>query len=356
MDYKKMQRFLCLAATLFAAGVILYLSARWLLRWLLPFLLALLLSAASEPVISFCHSRLHFRRAYTAAVCTLLTVGILSSLLFFLIRALLTQVTSLLSRLPSLLATLPTFVAQLQARIAQFSARCPDTVNDWLSAFLRDASGQVMASATDLSARWLSSLTSLVSFLPEAALFLVTTVLAMYYTSARYPEIRAFLRRQIPPHKRRGASGVKQNICSTMLKWLRAQGILWLLTFSILFAGLLLLRVRYALLLAFLIAFVDMLPVLGTGTVLVPWALISLLLQRAPLAVGLAALQVILLLERSILEPKLVAAQVNLPPIAALLAIYLGYCSMGIFGMVTFPILLLLIKQLHDENYLKLWK
>ena len=141
-----------------------------------------------------------------------------------------------------------------------------------------------------------------------------------------------------------------------MAKWLRAETLLWLLTFAVLLTGLLLLRVEFALLLAFLISFVDLLPVLGTGTILLPWAAVAFLLGRGTFSIGLLVLQLILLLQRSILEPKLLAAQADLPPLAALLAMYLGFCSVGIAGMLLFPLLLLLLKQLHDAGCIRIWK
>ena len=125
---------------------------------------------------------------------------------------------------------------------------------------------------------------------------------------------------------------------------------------SELLVGLLLIRQPYALLLAAVIAFIDALPVFGTGTVLLPWAAVCLLLQQTPKAIALGALYAVITLVRSFLEPKIMAAQVNLPPLAALLAMYVGFCSFGVAGMILFPIALLFLKQLRDAGYLNLWK
>ncbi|MGM9619776.1 MAG: sporulation integral membrane protein YtvI [Oscillospiraceae bacterium] len=356
MKPETMARMLLQTAFIAVCGLLFYLAVRYLLRWLLPFLLALILSAALEPVILWCRRHLRFRRGFTAAVCTILSVGLLGALLFRLCARLLQQATALLTRLPLLLAELPALLEHWQLRWDSLCAACPEPLRQWMGSFAGRISDGSLSLLTDWSGELLSSLPSLVAFLPDAVLCFATTVLAIFYTSSRYPEIRAFLRRQIPPHHRAEASGVKQNICATMGKWLRAQALLWLMTFLVLLAGLLLLRVPYALLLAFLIAFVDLLPVLGTGTVLLPWAALAFLAGRGPFAVGLLALQLVLLLQRSLLEPKLLASQAGLPPIAALFAMYLGFCSMGIAGMILFPMLLLLLKQLQDEDYIRLWK
>ena len=128
------------------------------------------------------------------------------------------------------------------------------------------------------------------------------------------------------------------------------------MTFCQLLAGLLLIRQEYALLLAALIALIDALPVFGTGTVLVPWAAAVCLLGNVPKGIALLALFAVISVVRSVLEPKLVAAQAGLPPLASLAAMYVGFCAMGVAGMVLAPVLLLLVKQLHDGGYIRLWR
>ena len=104
--------------------------------------------------------------------------------------------------------------------------------------------------------------------------------------------------------------------------WLKAQGLLMLITFGELAAGFLLLRVELSLLLAGLVALVDALPVFGTGTVLLPWAVLALLGGDVRMSVGLLVLYSVISLVRSLLEPRLVGARVGLPPLAALVCMY----------------------------------
>ena len=356
MKPETMSRLLLRGSFYAAAAALFYLAVRYLLRWLLPFLLALGVSAALEPVILWCRNKLHLRRGFTSAALTLGCVGLLGVGLFRLGRTLLQQATALLTRLPLLLAELPALLQHWQLRWNALCAACPEPIRQWAGSLSSRMSDSSFSLLTDWSSELLAWLTGFVASLPDAALFFATTVLAIFYTSARYPDIRAFLRRQIPQRYRSDASGVKRNVCLTMALWLRAETLLWLATFLVLLAGLLFLRVSYALLLAFLIAFVDLLPVLGTGTVLLPWAALAFLAGKTPFALGLLILQLVLSLQRSFLEPKLLAAQADLPPLAALLAMYLGFCSLGIAGMILFPILLLLLKQLQDAGYFRLWK
>ena len=111
----------------------------------------------------------------------------------------------------------------------------------------------------------------------------------------------------------------------------------------------------YALLAAAFTALVDALPVLGVGAVLIPWALLSLLLGGGR-SLALLALYAVVTLTHSLVEPKLLAGQADLPPISALLAMYLGFHFMGVGGMILLPVFLLLVKQLQDAGVIRLWK
>ena len=356
MKNEILTRFLLLTASAAAGVGIFYVVFRYLLRWLLPFLLALAISALLEPLICWCRKRLHLKRGFTAAVATILCVILLGFGLFRLFSAVLQQAAALLTQLPLLLAELPQLLQHWRLRLLELCAACPEPLRQWGLSLPARISSDGLDILSEWSAALLAKLPSLMSFLPEMTLAFATTVLAVFYTSSRFPDIRAFLLRQVPPRYRGDARSVKRNVCLTMAKWLRAETILWGITFLVLLSGLALLRVEFALLLAFLISFVDLLPVLGTGPVLLPWAALSFLMGRGVFAAGLLALQLILLLQRSILEPKLLAAQADLSPLAALLAMYLGFCSMGISGMLLFPLLLLLIKQLQDAGCIQIWK
>ena len=126
---------------------------------------------------------------------------------------------------------------------------------------------------------------------------------------------------------------LRDGVMRSLARWLRAQATLSLITFSELLVGFLLIRQRYSLLLAFLITLLDALPVLGTGT-----------------AIVLLALYLCTLITRNTLEPRLLSAQAGLPPVASLFAMYLGYCTFGIAGMVLFPFFLLLLSQIRNTR------
>lgn len=348
--------FLVRLAYLAAIAALIYVSLRYLFLWLLPFLLAMGIAALMEPLIDGAQRRLHFKRSFTAAVLTLLLLGGLITLSVLLVSRLFQQASALLEQLPSLLSHLPDAVTDLQQRMDRFCNACPAAMRTWIDGFLTNLSTQMVQLADSFSAQCLRRLTSAITHLPQVFLFCATTALAVFFTTAAYPTIMAFLRRQMRPSRLDTARGVKANLFSTLGKWCKAQLILLTITCGELFIGFLLLRQDYALLLAVLIGLIDALPVFGTGTVLIPWAVLCLLSDNIPRGIALAALYAVITLVRSITEPHVMAAQAGLPPLMALLAMYVGFCIFRVPGMIFFPMALLFIKQLHDSGYIKLWK
>ena len=349
-------RFLIHAAYYAAIALLIWALLRHLLVWVLPFLLAMGLAALVEPAIEWARRRMRLRRGFLAAVFTLALAGGIVALAATLLRQLVRQATDLLQQLPLYLAGLPALTDTVFRRLDEFCAACPASVRQDVEHFLAQLPQQLTQLVGALSTAGIRTMGSLMASLPQVVLFCVTTALAVFFSISAYPAITVFIRRQLQPERQRWVRGVRDNLLTTLGKWLRAQCILLLITFSELLAGFLLLRQPYALLLAVTAALIDALPIFGTGTVLLPWAAVLLLAGNVPRAIALAALYAVIALVRSVTEPRIMAAQAGLPPLLALMAVYVGFRTLGVGGMVLLPILLLLVKGLHDTGYLKLWK
>lgn len=354
--YQKELSLLIRLAYFAALTLIAWLIIRYLLLWLLPFLIAWGIAYAAEPVIQLLRRKLHLQRSFVAAVLTCLFLAALLTIASLLLTTMFRQAMELLTELPQQLSALPLWADRLQQRLDRFCAACPDQLRIWLQNFFDESAQHLATWFQQLSMEGLRLFTSAVGNLPQIILFVATTVLALFFTTGTLPGMMAFFRRQLAPTTLCRVRAIKKNLLTTLGKWLKAECILLAITFLQLLLGLLLLRQPYALLLAALITLVDMLPVFGIGTVLLPWAALCLLTEQIPQAIYLLLLYGIISLIRSILEPRIMAAQANLPPLAALAAMYVGFCLLGVAGMLLAPILLLFIKQLHDAGHLRLWK
>lgn len=323
---EKQRAFLVRTAYWAVWTALLWLGVRYLLRWLLPFILALGLAALVEPVIAWCRRRMGLKRGFTAAVVTIAVTAAILALAAVIVWQLIRQAAELLTRLPTLLAGLPGMTAALRQRLEDFCAACPQGLRGWLEEIPALLGTQAAVLAERASGACIAAAGALAAALPGVFLFCGTTALAVFFTTGSYPRIMAFFRRQLGTRLDR-ARGVKANLLSTLGKWFRAQAILLGVTFCELLAGFLLMGQRYA-----------------------------LLLGQAPRAVALAALYAVISAVHSFLEPKVMAAQAGLPPLAALAAMYAGFRAFGVAGMILLPVALLFVKQLHDQGYVGLWK
>lgn len=356
MPENKHLRFLLKLLYVLLGGLGLWLFLRIVLPWLLPFLFALALAWLMERPVTFLMKRLHMKRWLAAALCTLLLLLLLGGALGLLLWRAGYEVALLLGRLPTLLAGLPTMSGALEDWAYRFTVALPVQFQD----FFREALEGLIDQGTAVPQRFYDFLAGLVTgfaaAIPNGVLFFFTTALATYFSSAGRPGLMAFFSNQLPTSWRRRLDRVRELAKGALGGWLRAQGILMLVTFGELTAGFLILRVDLALLLAALVALVDALPIFGSGTVLLPWAALSLLSKDWKLALGLTILYGVVFLVRSLLEPKLIGDRIGLHPLAALLSMYVGFQAFGVLGMILSPLAAILVKQVHDSGLLRLWR
>lgn len=333
-----------------------YVFLRWLLVPLLPFLLALGLSAVAEPLVCRLGRVLRVKRAFAAALVTTVLLLLAGGGLTLLILRLGLELREWSARLPELIAGFPALWNSTLDRIENWYSACTAFIRSALDGLAAQLTREGPSLAGTVGSWLMGAASGLVAALPDVGLFLVTTILAVYFTSLSYPAILAFLKRQLPPSWQSRCRQAVHCCRSTILKWLRAELLLILVTFLILLGGFTWMGLDFALLAATFTALVDALPVLGTGTVLIPWAVVCLLLGDSGRALALLALYAVAMLTHSLLEPRLLAGQADLPPITALLAMYLGFHFMGVGGMILLPVLLLLVKQLQDAGVVRIWK
>ena len=162
--------------------------------------------------------------------------------------------------------------------------------------------------------------------------------------------------RQFSPRAKSIIYDVKHYFVDSVFKILRVYALLMILTFIELSIGLSILRVNNAIAVAGLIALIDILPVLGTGGILVPWAVIEAILGNYLFAIGIIIMYLIITVVRNVLEPKIVGNQIGLHPIATLISMYIGNKVMGILGIFLFPMIVITLKKLNSTNKIHLFK
>ena len=208
----------------------------------------------------------------------------------------------------------------------------------------------------------LSSLISTAKQIPSILISVVITLVACCFMATDFSKMMNFFRMQFPERRRDDVERAKVLLKNSLGKMARAYALIMLVTFIEMSVGLTVLKLigvydsNFILMVAAVTAIIDIVPVLGTGTILIPWALYSLITGNFGMGIGLLILYGIITVIRQFIEPKLVAGQLGLSPIVTITALYLGLKAFGVLGMLVTPILVIMLKLLNDEGIIHLWK
>ena len=238
----------------------------------------------------------------------------------------------------------------LEDALTTLSAKAPEPMGPLLTnsihSFFQDT-----ASLTDQAVQKVPGLlTGFLGKLSGSAMSIGTGILSGYFISARLPRLREWLRSRTPQLWKERFLPAWDHLKSSLGKWLVAQGKLMSVTYGIAAMGFLLLRIPNSFAWALLVTAVDAIPLLGTGTVLLPWAMTKLLQGDPFLAGGLAVLYLVAMITRSVLEPRFYGSHLGLDPLVMLFFLYFGYRLWGFWGILISPLLAATTKALTDAS------
>lgn len=205
-----------------------------------------------------------------------------------------------------------------------------------------------LISSVSVSAVRLAS--SLVAGMPSFILSVIVTVVSTCFISLDFDHIVGYIQSRLPDRARRTVTTTVATGVTSIRKILGSYIFIMFMSFCELSLGFLLLKVPYAVGMALLVAIIDIMPILGTGLILIPWAIIAAILRKFRMALGVALLYIIMLVVRNIVEPKLVGHQMGLHPVATLLSMFVGLQLFGILGLFGFPVALSLYIKLASSS------
>lgn len=218
---------------------------------------------------------------------------------------------------------------------------------------IRNSLGGLVTNISSGAISWISGKALSV---PGIVMKVFITLIVTVFVTMDFPAIINFLARQIPEKNKNYFREIRDYTGGTLLKCIKSYMLIMLLTFSELIIGFTILGIKNAPVLAAIIAVIDILPILGTGGVLIPWAIISLITREIRLGIGIAVLYIVVLVIRNIVEPKIVGSQVGLHPVITLASMFTGLHFFGLLGMFGFPIGLSVLKNLNDKGVIHILK
>lgn len=326
---------------LVGAGV--WFALQYLLPLSLPFILGALLAWASEPLVAFSQRRFRWKRLWASGIGVTVTLLTVVALLTAVGTLLFRQLGDLARKAPQIGATVGQGLVAMEDFLVSLADRAPENVRPALIQTVMDGFQNGSSIVSGVTEKIPGFLTKTVTGLSKGLLTVGTGILAGFMLSVRLPRIKGWIHSRLPARLKEQILPSLRNVRKTFGRWLLAQAKLMGITFLVLSVGLFLLGVTDWLLFSFLIALVDAVPILGTGTVLIPWALVELLQNHHWQAIGLLAVYGACWVVRNILEPRLIGKSLGIDPLLSLAVCYVGFRLWGFMGVICAPVVTALV-------------
>ena len=312
----------------------------------MPFLIAFLISLMIEPAIKHLMKKTKMSRKMSSIIIFLIVFSIIIGSVIWGTITLVSESTNLLQALNLYIDKAYT---QIQDVIGKMSITKISVSNNVLN-LMQDTSKELLVKVSKWLTSFLTKLIDIITSIPTIGIYMVITILSLYFICTDRIYILDFMEQHMPKKWVQKIGIPIREITRNLGGYLKAQMILILVSFVISVIGLYIFKfvgmnVKYPLLIALAIGFVDALPILGSGSVMVPWAIISALNGDLRLGVSILILWIIMSLVRQFLEPKIVSGKIGIHPIFTLIAMYTGFKVMGVMGMLVGPIVLIIIKS-----------
>ena len=317
----------------------------------IPFIIAFIISLIIEPLIKFFMKKTKLTRKMSSIIIFLIVFSII-------IGAIIWGTVSLVSESTNLLQTLNLYVDKAYTQIQDMVGKMSITkisISTNISNLVQNSSREILLKVSSWLTNFLTKLIDAITSIPTITIYIVITTLSLYFICTDRIYILDMMEHHMPKKWVQKIGGHIKEITKNLIGYLKAQGILIFVSFSISLIGLYVFKiigmnVKYPLLMALAIAFVDALPILGAGSVMIPWAIISSLNGDFKLGIAIAVLWVIMSVVRQLLEPKIVSGNIGIHPIFTLIAMYTGFKIIGIMGILFGPIVLIIIKSIFAKN------
>lgn len=334
------------------AAVIVYFIFKYAVSYLLPFILSFVLIYVLQKPMIYLSAKFHIHKKY-------LTIGVLILLVLLFLAIVAIVIYNLSEFLQRIMSDTDTFSSlyEMINRYDEWAVKLLYRLPKSLRVQLSFRSSDLIPVVTDWIQRFAGNLIK--SIAKEAPRFLIS--MTVFFVSAcffavDYDKFIKFIKRQLQENTVEFIKKVKAAVNSGVVGIVRGYFILFMFTFAEIFLGLLLLRARHAAAVALLIAVVDLLPVLGTGSVLIPWGIIMLIKGETVFGIGLIILYLGYSVARYFTEPKVISGKVGVHPLISLLSMFLGLRFFGFFGLIILPLSVAVLSVLQQNGLVKLWK
>ena len=355
-----------------------YLAIKYALGIVWPFVVAFFLAMLLQRPVNFLSTKTPLKRGISSVIMVLFVLVIVGSIVGLIIGRIVMELKGFFDYLLIKMEDAPAFVDQIQAWLSDTFSFLPKSLHESIMTATENFLNRLMGIEAKACADAIQAESSGIDFsllssplgavwgtakqIPMIAVGVLVCVVSCCFMTTDYRTLRDMILSQLSQKRQSAVIRTKQVTFSTLGKMGKAYSIILFVTFMEMLLGLSFLKLihvydsGYIFAIAFITAVVDIIPVLGTGTILIPWALWSLFTGDVGLGIGLLVVYAIISVIRQVIEPKLVASQLGLPPFVTIMAMYIGSQLFGFVGLFLLPITIMLLKVLNDEGVIHIFK
>nr|WP_288555919.1 sporulation integral membrane protein YtvI [uncultured Mediterraneibacter sp.] len=316
------------------------------LALMFPFVVGWVIAMIASPLVNWLEKKFNIVKKLGSALVVILVLALIVLILYFSISKLVTETISLLENIPQLYKELEAGLDQIGNSLQGIFHRLPPQFQEGWDNILLNMDQKVGTFITKISEPTVEAAGNFAKRVPSYLISTIVAIMSAYLFTVEHEEVLVWAKKTAPPSVVKRMTLVSDNLKYAVGGYLKAQIKIMGIVFLILWVGLSLLQVHYAVLIAIAIAFLDFLPFFGTGTAMIPWALYKFLVGNIKMAVLLLIVYAITQLVRQLLQPRMLSKSMGLNPLVTLILLYLGYRLGGVTGMiVAVPLGMILINM-----------
>ena len=316
------------------------------LALMFPFVVGWVIAMIASPLVNWLEKKFNIVKKLGSALVVILVLALIVLILYFSISKLVTETISLLENIPQLYKELEAGLDQIGNSLQGIFHRLPPQFQEGWDNILLNMDQKVGTFITKISEPTVEAAGNFAKRVPSYLISTIVAIMSAYLFTVEHEEVLVWAKKTAPPSVVKRMTLVSDNLKYAVGGYLKAQIKIMGVVFLILWVGLTLLQVHYAVLIAIAIAFLDFLPFFGTGTAMIPWALYKFLVGNVKMAVLLLIVYAITQLVRQLLQPRMLGKSMGLNPLVTLILLYLGYRLGGVTGMiVAVPLGMILINM-----------
>jgi sporulation integral membrane protein YtvI len=323
-----------------------------------PFIIGFLIAFMMNPLVNFFQERVKMPRALAVIIALVLIMSLFAGLITLLIVEIASGAEYLAKVVPEHLVTLIDYVEHLFAaqliplynQLAGMFQNLEADQQDTIMSNIQNVGANIGTTAGNFIKNFFEKIPNILSWFPNAATVLIFSLLGTFFISKDWYRLSALSNRLLPNRARTSSRTVFIDLKKALFGFVKAQATLISITTVIILIGLLILRIDYAITIALVTGIVDIIPYLGTGAVFVPWIIYEAIAGDMATAIGLGVLYIVVLVQRQVMEPKILSSSIGLDPLATLIALFVGFKTIGFLGLIVGPVVLVVFNTLQRAN------